>query len=262
MVLGLKRGRLRAGLYGYCGFLLGMALALFTPAWSWKTIVLVVIGAPMTTLMTMSISEWTAKHSLPALTTAFVLTTSLVILLVRVSPNLDQEILLLSNPHLFRDPSSGQVSTAARDGYRGLFAGIAQTVLVAKPERYALRCALVAASDAHSPYSGIVMIIGVCFFSRVATVAGIVGSLIGYLLSCVSMSLRRATLLTTHRIVLGIDSSVAVSGLWGYNPTLTAIAVCGLFYKFNVKSVLVAVYAVVVRALTQLHLFFFSPCTV
>jgi urea transporter len=78
---------------------------------------------------------------------------------------------------------------------------------------------------ASSPYSGALIVVGMAFYSRIAAVAMMLGSLIGL----------------AAAYMLGASSAAIAQGLWGYNPALFMIAIFGVFFVPSVKVFILAV---------------------
>ncbi len=78
---------------------------------------------------------------------------------------------------------------------------------------------------AASPYSGLLIVVGMGFYSRIAALAMMLGSMIGL----------------AAAYLLGASSAAITQGLWGYNPALFMIAIFGVFFVPSPKVFILAV---------------------
>ena len=75
--------------------------------------------------------------------------------------------------------------------------------------------------------SGLLVIGGVLIASRISAVAAVVGAYIG----------------TYTAVMFGVDPSEIYIGLWGYDATLAAICVAGMFVQLSLRSSIIAAMA-------------------
>ena len=75
--------------------------------------------------------------------------------------------------------------------------------------------------------SGLLVIGGVLIASRISAVAAVVGAFIG----------------TYTAVMFGVDPSEIYIGLWGYDATLAAICVAGMFVQLSLRSSIIAAMA-------------------
>ena len=78
---------------------------------------------------------------------------------------------------------------------------------------------------APSPYSGLLIVLGMACYSRISALAMLLGSLLGL----------------TAAYMLGASSAAIGLGLWGYNPALFMIAIFGVFFVPSPKVFCLAV---------------------
>lgn len=190
MLLRLDREALRAGLYGYNGTLVGIAIPFFFQAEA-GLLLAIAIAAALSTLITDVGMRLFTRWQLPVLTAPFVLSTWLTLLAIRMLGGLQ--------PSGFMPGSSPALSSSAPltliGAGEGLLTGVGQVML---QEHW---------------LAGLLMLIGLLVSSRRAFAFGLLGSLIGLLLGLLG----------------GADASSLQAGLHGFNPVLTGIALGAVF---------------------------------
>jgi urea transporter len=197
---------LHAGLYGYNGVLVGMALTTFLAPgpllWAY-----VVLGAAVSVVATLGTANAVKPWGVAALTFPFVLTTWLLLLASYGFAGLSGAALPTGNVVI---PFESVASTRLGLGefLQGMLHSISQVFLKG---------------------SGVVAVLflaGLAVNSVAAAVAALGGALLA--------------VLTAH--LLGAESDLIVGGLLGFSPVLTAIALATVFHKPGIR---VAVYAAV-----------------
>lgn len=185
--LGVERGQVRAGLYGFNGALFGIALLYFLApnALTWGY---VLVGAACSTVLMAGLTRWLAHSALPALTAPFVVATLVFILAAARFGRLSTTDVL---------PTAGLPEAATVHGvvtattiWRGLCNGLAEVFFQ------------------HNVVTGICFAAGLLAASRRACAAAIVGSLAG--------------LLTAW--LLGAAEPAIRAGAYGFNSVLIALA--------------------------------------
>lgn len=212
VLLGADRQRVRAGLFGFNGALVAIALLYFLhpTALAW---VYVVVAAASTTIMMTALSRFLDTWKIPALTAPFVVTTLLFILASARFGRLQVTDVL---------PVAGLPQAATVEGIvtwttlvQGLFNGIAQVFFQS------------------NFVTGMFFAAGLLVGSRKACVAAIAGSLAGLLVAW----------------GMGAGEPAIRAGAFGFNGVLTAIALCGgVFLHNTTSSMLFGLFAVVVTA--------------
>ena len=199
MLLGVDRARIRAGLFGFNGALVAIALLYFLApnALTWGY---VIVAAACTTVLMAALLNLLSAWKLPALTAPFVFTTLLFVLACARFGRLQTTGLL---------PNAGLPKATAVEGIvgfstlaEGLFNGIAQVFFQG------------------NVVTGVLFAIGLLIASRVACVAALAGSLTGLLVAW----------------GMGAAEPAIRAGAFGFNPALTAIALCGVFFVLNATS--------------------------
>ncbi len=210
MLLGAERSRINAGLFGFNGVLVGIALLYFLEpnilTWGY-----VVIAAACSTVIMSALLNLLSTWSIPALTAPFVITTLLFILACARLGRLQTTDIL---------PTAGLPSAATVEGVvtastltEGLFNGVAQVFFQG------------------NLVTGIFFVVGLLVSSRLAFSAALFGSLLGMLVAW----------------GMGADEVAIRSGAFGFNSVLTAIVFAG-FAVTNVASTTYATLAVVTTA--------------
>lgn len=212
ILLGADRTRVRDGLFGFNGALVGIALLYFLEptALTWGYVVL---AAACTTVIMAALLHLLDVWKIPALTASFVVTTLVFILAGSRFGRLHSTDLL---------PTAGLPKGAVVvDGVvtastvaEGLFAGVAQVFFQG------------------NAITGAIFLLALLVSSRAAFVAALLGSLGGLLVAW----------------GMGAAESAIRSGAYGFNPVLTAIALGSGFFVLNAASVAYAALGVVVTA--------------
>mmetsp|Transcript_126242 Transcript_126242/g.188388 ORF Transcript_126242/g.188388 Transcript_126242/m.188388 type:complete len:379 (+) Transcript_126242:11-1147(+) len=198
ILCGFNAASIRDGLHGYNGLLVGLALATFCETYDYLVIIPILITSAMTSVF---LAYHTEVFSVPACTLPFCFATSL---------------LLLGSYSLsyFSFPNIGTyLIQAPTDPYRGF-----------EPELF-FKSILTGTSQifvASNYWTGLLILIGICFCSRISAVMCAFGSMVGL---CFAFG-------------MGVDRSSIYFGLWGYSAALSAICIGGMFFKFSISSFL------------------------
>ncbi|NEP01355.1 MAG: urea transporter [Symploca sp. SIO2E9] len=210
----LDNPSVRNGIFGFNGALVGLAFGTFS---SWGNgnmnllwLLVVAIAAALSTVLMQYIGLWMAVNlKLPAMGVPFQIVALLILAIALYVP---QPFLQLGAPPPFPNPAD------SLDGMRifsALFIGVAQVFFTG------------------AMVSAILIIIALALCSPMGALVAVLGCAIGLLTG----------------ILLGVDLNVLYAGLWGYNSTLTAIAIGGIFYTPNLRSILVASAGALLTAL-------------
>jgi urea transporter len=197
----------QAGVYGYNGTLVGVALAFYL-ADNALLPVYVIFASAVSAIVAAAIGNLLSAWKVPALTGPFVVTTWFFALGIY---GLDQ---LGAGANSGRPgfPAITVGDRAAPDLAlfgQGIFHGVAEVFFL------------------DSVAVGILFLLGLLVSSRIDCLMAVVGSAVG---------------LTTGWL-LGIDAESLTSGLMGYNAVLTLIALAGLFYVLDQHSFALALIA-------------------
>jgi urea transporter len=217
-LLGADRALIRAGLFGFNGILVGIALAFFFE-FDLLLAVYIVLGAAVSTVVMMALINLLTPWDMPALTAPFVLTTWLLLFAVYQFDALQPTELIAP---LTPDPQAA-VQTELRElatGTGGLtLANLAHGDLRGVGE--------VMFQD--NLLTGVIFLIAVLVNSRISALFAVLGSTVALLTA----------------LALGADGFAIYHGLYGFNAVLCAIAIGGLFYVLTWKSAVYALLAAV-----------------
>lgn len=212
MLLGVDRSLVRAGLFGFNGALVAIALLTFLQpdplAWAY-----VVLAAAGSTALMAALLRLLDAWKLPVLTAPFVLTTWCFVLACARFGRLHSTGIL---------PTAGLPQAASVEGIvtaatlaEGLFSGVAQVFFQG------------------SVVTGVLFAIGLLIGSRTACAAALLGSFTGMLVAW----------------GMGAAEPAIRSGAFGFNGVLTAIALAGVFFVLDATAVVYATLAVVASAI-------------
>ncbi|HTO40228.1 MAG TPA: urea transporter [Rhizomicrobium sp.] len=211
IVLAVDRARVRAGLFGFNGALVAIALLYFLQpdVLTWGC---VVFASACSTIVMAAMLTLLAPWKIPALTAPFVFTTlSLFLAAARFGR--------LQPTHLL--PTAGLPQAVSVEGVvtastivEGLFNGIAQVFFQG------------------SVVTGIFFAAGLLISSRVACAAALMGSLTGLLVAW----------------GMGAAEPAIRAGAFGFNSVLTAIALGGVFFILNTVSIAYVFLATITAA--------------
>jgi urea transporter len=213
--LRVDESALRAGLYGFNAYLVGLALPTFmapsTTMWAY-----VVLGAAVSVVVTLALANVLKTWSVSALTAPFVLTAWLMLAATHAFSGLDGGAL----------PPVGEVvpiDPAAADPLR--FGDFVQGILTSITQVFL---------KGHGP-AALLLLAGLAVNSRAAAVFALAGALVA--------------VVTAH--LLGAESELVTAGLLGFNPVLTAIALGAVFYRPGARVVIYALLAAVLSVIVQ-----------
>jgi urea transporter len=206
---------LAAGLYGYNGILVGLALPTFlTPSallWGY-----VVLGAAVSVVATLGTANVVKTFSVGALTAPFVLTTWLLLLATYAFSGIDGGGLRLADEIVPLDPAASNPLDLA-----AFIAGVLKSI-----------------SQVFLKGDGIAALLFLAGLA-VSSVAAAVFALAG------------ATLAVGTAHVLGAESALISAGLLGFSPVLTAIALGTVFYRPSPRVVAYAALGTVFTVIVQ-----------
>ena len=195
------------GIYGFNGALVGSGVAaladLAPAAGPWLWLLLVLLGAGLTTLLVQRLGGWLVRRiALPPLTLPFCLVTWLLLLLASA----------LAHPGLplaAAAPPAPEVSGPLLALLQALPRGFGQVFFLP------------------GLLSGTLALLAVAAASPLAALVGLAGGLVG----------------GGTGLLLGAPAADVAQGLWSFNGVLTAIAVAGIFYPLTRRSLLAGLVA-------------------
>jgi urea transporter len=209
-LLNVDRDALQQGLFGFNGVLVGVALPTFLahPPLLWLYLV---IGAAVSTVMTLAIANVFQTWQVPGSTAPFVLTTWL---------------LLLAAYSLSRIPITAMAPHA-----------LPSTVLTADIPLSSSTLAAILAKNISQVYLIENVVTGILFIVAIALSS----------LRCAAFALVGSTISLIVAAAFGASGSAINAGLYGFSAVLTAIAVGAVF---NTPSIRVTIYAVLATMFT------------
>lgn len=224
-LLGVDRGAIRAGLYGFNGVLVGLALATFlAPAWDPIVIVWIIAVSAASTVLMASLAAVFAAWGVPPFTLAFnistllFLVTALHIVRGRVGELVTPATPAVSGPRVsttLRETADATGTTDVAAVLNAIFRGIGQLFFV------------------NSVLGGVIILIGIVICSRIAAIFALIGSTLGMLTG----------------MALGADGVSIYNGLWGFNSYDACLAIAGVFYVLTWRSALLGAACAIFTAL-------------
>jgi urea transporter len=194
MALRVHRDTLRQGMYGFSPVLTGMALTTFLDN-SVMLWVYLVIGAAVTAVVTLAVSNLLDTWGVPSSTGPFVLTTWFLLLGAYQVFRLD--VGSMGPPALPEAAADTDFVMTFSSLATSMLTGVAQVFLIG------------------SWVSGIIILIAILVSSRWAAGLALAGTIVGTLVA----------------IWFGASATAISEGLWGFSPVLTAIALGCVFLR-------------------------------
>jgi urea transporter len=224
--IGMDRGAIRAGLFGFNGVLVGAGLSLFLqPDWDLLVMVWIVVGASFSTVLHGALAGvFIGAWGVPPFTLAFNFIT--LIFLIGALNFANGRIGGLVAP-ADAQVTRGEVSTTLRSAADAASANNLEGVL------NAIFRGISQLFFANSVVAGIIIIAGLAVCSRIAAVFAVVGSAVGMLTG----------------LALGANGVAIYNGLWGFNSFDAALAVGGVFFVLTLRSGVLAIACAVLAAL-------------
>lgn len=214
ILLGADRASVRAGLFGFNGALVGIALLYFLEpnilTWGY-----VVLAAAFTTVFMAALVRFLGTWDIPALTAPFVCTTLLFVLAFARFGQLHSGNALPTAGFPKATVIEGAVNVSTFTD--GLLNGVAQVFLQ------------------QNTITGLFFVIGLLVSSRIAGGAALLGSLVGAIVAW----------------GLGAAEPALRAGLFGFNSVLTAIVFGSALFAGNAASVAYGMLAVVTTTIVS-----------
>ena len=226
IAIGMDRGAIRAGLFGFNGVLVGAGMSLFLqPDWSGLVMVWIVVGAFFSTVLHAALANvFIGAWKVPPFTLAFNFMTLLFLVGALQYANgrvggliapADAQVTAGSVSNTLRSAADAAGSNNVEGVLNAIFRGISQLFF------------------ANSVVSGIIIVAGLAVCSRIAAIFALVGSTVGMLTG----------------VAVGASGVAIYNGLWGFNSFDAALAIGGVFFVLTVRSGLLAVACAVLTAL-------------
>ena len=226
ILIGMDRGAIRAGLYGFNGVLVGAGMSLFLePDWSGVVMVWIAVGAFFSTILHAALANvFIGAWNVPPFTLAFNFMTLLFLIGALNYANghvgglvapADAQVTSGSVSNTLRSAADAASANNIDGVFNAVFRGIGQLFF------------------ANSVWSGIIIVVGLAVCSRIAAIFALVGSAAGMLTG----------------LAVGANGVAIYNGLWGFNSFDAALAIGGVFFVLTVRSGLLAVACAVLAAL-------------
>jgi urea transporter len=226
IAIGMDRGAIRAGLFGFNGVLVGAGMSLFLqPDWSGVVMVWIVVGAFFSTVLHAALANvFIGAWKVPPFTLAFNFMTLLFLVGSLQYANgkvgglvapADAQVTAGSVSNTLRSAADAAASNNVEGVLNAIFRGISQLFF------------------ANSVVSGIIIVAGLAVCSRIAAIFALIGSTVGMLTG----------------LAVGASGVAIYNGLWGFNSFDAALAIGGVFFVLTVRSGLLAVACAVLTAL-------------
>ncbi len=208
VMLGVNRAAWRGGLFGYNGFAFGAAMATYMPGpWNPLTIPIVFVGSLFVTILNLAFGNMLAPiFGVPPLTMAFVVTVWILLGAMTGWHNFSFPAGAAAH---FPGPKPGEVTFDVGLAFHGWLRGVGQI------------------GFAGTTWSGVLLVVGAAFYSRISAVMLLAGSMVGLLAGWCA----------------GVDVQQLYAGLYGFNAALTALCVGGLFFVISRKIIVLAMMA-------------------
>lgn len=216
--LGVPDSAVQAGLYGYNGTLVGVALVFYLTD-NLLLPVYVLLGGIVATVAAAAIGNFMFTWKVPALTGPFVVTTWFFALGIYGMSEVGAGV-NSSPPALPALASGGRAVLGAGAIVDGFFKGVSEVFFQ------------------NSVLVGGLFLLGLFVSSRIDCLMGAVGSAVGLAAGW----------------ALGVDADSLALGLMGYNAVLTMIALAGLFYILERPSIVLAVIACITSVIVTIAL--------
>lgn len=214
ILLNVDEPSLKQGLFGFNGVLVGVAMPTFLAPEPAMWLVLI-IGAAVSTVVMLAVSNVMKTWGAPALTFPFVLTTWFLVLgaysFGRVA------IAGMSPPALPHAPGVTSVTLSPLDLLQIWLKGPAQVFLI------------------NNAVSGVLVVVGLAVSSRFAAIFALVGSAVAILMA----------------FILGASTTSIGAGLYGFSPVLTAVGLGCVFFKPSWRVTLYALLGTIFTVIVQ-----------
>jgi urea transporter len=226
VVIGMDRGAIRAGLFGFNGVLVGAGLSLFLqPDWDVLVMVWIVVGAFFSTVLHAALANvFIGAWTVPPFTLAFNFITLIFLVgALNYANGRVGDLIAPAQAEVTEEEVSTALRSAAEAATPNDIEGVVNAILRGISQLF----------FANSVVAGIIIVLGIAVCSRIAAIFALVGSTAGMLTG----------------LALGANGVAIYNGLWGFNSFDAALAVGGVFFVLTWMSGLLAVACAVLAAL-------------
>jgi urea transporter len=226
IAIGMDRGAIRAGLFGFNGVLVGAALSLFLhPDWDALVMVWIVVAAFFSTVLHAALAAvFIGGWKVPPFTLGFNFITLIFLIGALNFANgrvggliapADAQVTAGSVSNTLRSAAGAASANNIEGVANAVFRGIGQLFF------------------ANNVAAGIIIVVGLAVCSRIAAIFALLGSIAGMLTG----------------LALGANGVAIYNGLWGFNSFDAALAIGGVFYVLSWRSGVLAIACAVLAAL-------------
>jgi urea transporter len=226
VLIGMDRGAIRAGLFGFNGVLVGAGLSLFLqPDWDVVVMVWIVLAAFFSTVLHAALAGvFIGTWKVPPFTLAFNFITLIFLIgALNFANGRVGGLIAPADAQVTQGKVSNTLRSAADAATANNVEGVVNAILRGISQLF----------FANSIVSGIIIIAGIAVASRIAAIFALVGSTVGMLTG----------------LALGGNGVAIYNGLWGFNSFDAALAIGGVFFVLTVRSGVLAVACAVFAAL-------------
>ena len=226
VVIGMDRGAIRAGLYGFNGVLVGAGMSLFMqPDWDALVMVWIVVGSMLSTILHAALAAvFIGAWKVPPFTLAFNFITLIFLIgALNFANGRVGELVAPASPEVTEGTVDTALRSAADAGTMNNLEGVVNAILRGISQLF----------FANSIVAAIIIVVGLAVCSRIAAIFALIGSTVGMLTG----------------LALGANGVAIYNGLWGFNSFDAALAVGGVFFVLTWRSGLLAVGCAVLAAL-------------
>ncbi len=226
IAIGMDRGAIRAGLFGFNGILVGAGLSLFlAPDWDLLVMVWIIVGAFFSTILHAALANvFIGAWGVPPFTLAFNFITLIFLIgALNFANGRVSGLVVPADAQVTRGDVGTALRAAADASTANNIEGVLNAILRGISQLF----------FANSVVAGIIIIVGIAVCSRIAAIFALVGSTVGMLTG----------------LALGANGIAIYNGLWGFNSFDAALAVGGVFFVLTVRSGLLAVACAVLAAM-------------
>ena len=226
VVIGMDRGAIRAGLFGFNGVLVGAGLSLFMePDWDALVMVWIVVASMLSTVLHAALAGvFIGAWKVPPFTLAFNFITLIFLIgALNFANGRVGGLVAPASPEVTAGSVDTALRSAADTAALNNLEGVVNAILRGISQLF----------FANSIAASIIIVVGIAVCSRIAAVFALVGSAVGMLTG----------------LALGANGVAIYNGLWGFNSFDAALAVGGVFFVLSWRSGLLAIGCAVLAAL-------------
>jgi urea transporter len=226
ILIGMDRGAIRAGLYGFNGVLVGAGMSLFMqPDWDGLVMVWIAAAAALSTVVHAALANvFIGAWKVPPFTLAFnFMTLMFLIGALNYANGRVGGLVAPADAQVTSGDVSNTLRSAADAASANNIEGVANAIFRGIGQLF----------FANSVAAGIIIVVGLAVCSRIAAIFALLGSAAGMLTG----------------LAVGASGVAIYNGLWGFNSFDAAIAVGGVFFVLTLRTGVLAIACAVLAAL-------------